>query len=148
MSQNNGFLAQSTQLALNKGFFACAQSLTNAAEQFVPPYNGSTTSLTVNTWGIICRSTTSTIESFVFSFLGDAANVGGQTIVGKLYYLRGGSLTLLGTSSALATTAGVKSTTVTLTATFTPQDGDVLVASITPSALLTAQVQTVAFGVG
>jgi len=138
MNSNQGFLANASDLHPNKGHFGCANTVTTGAEQYIPPYAGSTTSTTVSTWGILWCSATTAIEGYRAQFTGDAANA--QTTVFKLYYLRGGVLTLIpgSTSDAVNTNAGQKNGGKQLTTPFTPVPGDVIVASHTPSAGLGA----------
>lgn len=140
MTTNAGYLAQSTDLHLHKGQFGAANSVTTNAEQFVPPYGGSLTSTTVTTWGILVSNPTTAIEGYRVQYTGDAANAGGQTMTPKLYYLRAGVATLVpgSTGSTIATNAGQKNGGVTLSTPFTPQAGDVMLFSLTPSAGLSA----------
>jgi hypothetical protein len=146
---NPGFLAKRTELPINKGQFAAANSVTTNAEQFIPP-GGTVTSTTVTTYGILVSTPATSITEYYVQFTGDAANVAGQTMTPKLYYLRAGVATLIpgSTGSALATTAGAKSTSVALAAAFNPVAGDVILASLTPSAGLTAALTGVMVALG
>lgn len=151
MTKNAGYVAQSTDLHPNKGHFGAANSVTTNAEQYIPPYAGSVTSVSVTTWGLLWRQPRVTaIESFKVQYTGHAGNVGGQTMTAKLYYLRSGSATLIpgATSDAMATTAGVKTATVTLDTPFQPADGDVILASLTPSAGLSNALEGVMVALG
>lgn len=152
MSETNpGYLAHRTELPANRAQFGCAQTVLTNAEQFVPPGGGgTTTSTTVNTWGIYVTSDTFTITEYAVEYTGDAGNNAGQTMTPNLYYRRGGSATLIpgSTGSAIDTNAGRKSTSKTLTTPFTAQKGDVIVASLTPSAGLSNALVGVMIALG
>ena len=147
---NLGHLAQRTELSLCKGLFSAAASVTTGSEQFIPAGGGAVTSVSIVNHGIPVPTVGPTITEYIVRFTGDAANVGGQTMTPKLYYYRSGSATLIPTSAgaAMATTAGVQSQALTLTTPFQPAEGDVILASLTPSAGLTAAVTGVSLALG
>lgn len=153
MNRNSGHLANSADLHPNKGHFGAANSVVTIGEQFVPPYAGSLTSVSVTTWGILWSSSQTVIENYRVQFTGDAANVAGQTATPKLYYLRAGVATLIpgSTGDPIATTAGQKNGAKDLVAVgtpFTPAPGDVILFSLTMSAALTAALTGVMCSLG
>lgn len=144
MDVNQQFVAHNIDLPPAALTYCAAASLTNAAAQAVPP--GSTvTSLTIEQGHLACVPGKVLTLARV-RFTGDVANVAGQTATVQLY--RTGVAVAGTSSSALATTAGVKTDSFTFTTPVTVAVGDVIQAVITPSGALTAVLTgvMVAFG--
>lgn len=145
------------------GHFGAAASLVNAAEQFVPPFNGAATSLTRLAGVLVAGGTPPTgtagtgeqrtIRSLRISYTGDVANAAGQTITVQMYKRTRGTAVWAAvgdTIAGIATTAGQQEG-VTTFATSGPvnyEPGDEIGASITPSALLTAVLTNISIAVG
>lgn len=145
---NGQEVSHSNQLPLNKGLFYCAASLTNAAAQYMPP-SALATTLTANTGILVTMGGTnqSVISGFRVRFTGDAANGAGQTVTFQI--LQNGVAVASGVSTALATTAGVKTDSVSLaTSPITLSDGDRIAITLTPSAGLTAVLTDISVALG
>lgn len=133
---------------LNAGSFAAQASLVNAAAQTVPP-SGAVTALAGTagaTLGLKCKALGRIISRASFRFVGDAANVAGQTAT--IIILLNGVAIPGATSGALATTAGAKTADVDFTSPVTLTDGDRLTCTLTPSAGLTAVLTDVEVTLG
>lgn len=116
-----------------KANFAAEASLTNAAAQFVPP-SGAVTSLTVNL-GVL-QANAGKVSRFFVNFVGDAANVAGQTITAN--WLLNGAPIAGASVAGIATTAGSQAGNVVLGTPVALAAGDIITMTITPSAVLTA----------
>ncbi len=123
-----------------------AAAIAGAASQ-VPAGNGLTTAdATLPKW-MIARA--SQVAGFSVRHVGDAANVGGQTVTYTLRKLSSvGVDTLVATSAALPTTAGAKHDEQTLGSPIALSRGDCLYVVATPSAALTATVTELTAGAG
>ena len=139
-----------TDAGCAKASFSCAASVAAAAEQAVPPFFGAASTLT-SFPGVQCAFP-NVVRQLNVSLVGDVLNVGGQTIGVKLYRALAATPDVKvavpdAEISGIATTANAKSATVAFPD-LALAPGDVLYATITPSALLTAVVTNVAIGVG
>lgn len=139
--------AQNQDLPIASAFFGAVAGLTNAAAQNVPPGTGAQTSLT-STAGIIVSRPGVTLTRMRVRFVGDAANVAGQTLTFQLLRSTDGGLNFSAVAAAvvagLATTAGSKVGTVDFTATpLGLNDGNILRVTSTPSAALTVAVSDI-----
>lgn len=125
--------------------FGAAASVTTNAAQYIPPA-GALTSTTDTGFGIEIGGPAIVISSMQASYTGNAGNNAGQTATIAL--LLNGSAITGATTSALATTAGSKTSGAI---TFSPVlvfPGDVLTCSLTPSAGLSNALVDVLVGVG
>ncbi len=113
--------------------FGAVTSLVNAAAQYVPAGGGAATTLTALPG--IRASRDGTISGLAAGFTGDAANVGGQTMLVEIF--KNGVLVI--SIAALPTTAGAQAGTATA-ANARYVTGDVLQCVVTPSGALTAAV--------
>jgi hypothetical protein len=136
MQPNQEYIAKNADIPPFMLYFSADASVVTAAAQNVPP-SGTVTS-TTGTRGIVSGRNTSVISRARVRFVGDAANVGGQTIQ-LAVLVNGVAIATAILATPLATTAGVKSGTVDFTPT-TLAEGDVVRVTLTPSALLTAVV--------
>lgn len=147
MSINDAFTARSSQLPVNKFQFGAALGLVNAAAQFIPPYHGALTVLTTTPGSIVATENQSLIISMRVRYVGDAANVAGQTLSFQL--LQNGVAVPAAVIASLATTAGAQTGSVNFqTAGVAVAEGDVFTCTVTPSAALTAAVTGITCAVG
>lgn len=90
--------------------------VTQTTPQFVPPGSRTTTSTTANV-GVL-QETVGTVSTLCVNFIGDAANVGGQTLTFQLLRSVGGAAAAAvagAVTAAIPTTAGAHSATVSFT---------------------------------
>lgn len=146
---NVAHLLETADGPINGGQFSAQSSLVNAAAQFVP--QGAALTALAGTAGagngITVMAVNRIISRMRAQFIGNAANVAGQTVT--IILLLDGVAIAGATSGALATTAGLKTSgVVEFTAPITLTDGQRLTCTLTPSAGLTAAVTDVDVAVG
>lgn len=143
---NQAFLAQSQDLPAASLTFGALASVVTASAQVIPPGGGAAASSTTGATGVnVTRSIT--LTRLRVRFVGDAANVGGQTL--SFQVLKNGVAHASAVIAGLATTAGTKTSSVDFAATpLNVVDGDLVQVTVTPSALLTAVVTSMDVSVG
>jgi Neuraminidase (sialidase) len=121
-------------------------SLVNAAAQFIP--SGALVTQLAQSSGVM-QSSPRYVSKLDVAFIGDVANVAGQTATIKIVKSTDNGVTwadLAGaTSGALATTAGAKQSKILFTAVLLAE-GTLLAAVVTPSALLTQPLTLISVG--
>lgn len=143
---NQAFLAQNQDLPPFSLIFGARASVVTASAQIFPPGGGAAASSTTGDTGIVATRPV-TITRMYVRFVGDAANVGGQTMSFQL--LKNGVAHASAIVSGLATTAGTKTGNVDFVATpLSLVAGDFVQLIGTPSALLTAVVTSVDVSAG
>jgi len=123
-------------------FGANASTVTGAAQNIPPAGLATSDTATV---GRYSGRNTSAITRIRVRFVGDAANVAGQTINFSVIILTAAGVTTTYASvlaTPLASTAGIKTSTAELTPT-TIGEGDLVRVTLTPSAGLTAVLTNV-----
>jgi hypothetical protein len=117
-------------------------SLTNQAAQWIPVGSGAATSLTAIAYQLAVRN--DQITTAVIRYIGDAANVAGQTIT---FFGRLNGATFL-IVAGLPSTANAHTSRVTFATPIDIAVGDVLELGLEPSAALTAVLTLVAVSLG
>lgn len=139
MQPNQEHSAQNADIPTAIFEFQANASTTTAGAQNIPK-SGLATSDTA-TIGTLSGRNTSVISRMRVRFVGDAANVAGQTVNFALL-VNGVAIATATLATALATTAGTKTSSVD----FTPTpiaEGDYVRCTVTPSAGLTAVLTNV-----
>ncbi len=117
-------------------------SLTNNQTQWIPPGNGLATSLTDVSPTMAIRE--DTLTQFTLRFVGDAANIAGETLD---FFARVDGQTFL-IAAAVPTTAGIQSRSGTLPLPIVVGRGTKIDIGLDPSAVLTAVVTLIAVSLG